>query len=142
MNMDFKKIWVLASILTISSISLGTYGTISAFTGNQSNIILGDAHFTPLTGTANYQIKINVNYSVSDLALIGQKLNAVMKVHASNGSVIKTTSYPLGFTANSTGTIQLLTNIPIAIAQNITNETLLTDQNKTNILSNPVKTLP
>jgi len=106
MNMDFKKIWVLASILTISAISLGTYGATSAFTGNQSNIILGDAHFTPLTGTANYQIKINVNYSVSDPALIGQKLNAVMKVHASNGSVLKTTSYPVGFTAISSGTIQ------------------------------------
>ena len=142
MNMDFKKIWVLASILTMLGISLGTYGTISAFTGNQSNIILGDAHFTPLTGTANYQIKINVNYSVSDPTLIGQKLNAVMKVHSSNGTVIKTTSYPLGFTANNTGTIQLLTNIPIAIAQNITTETFLTDLNKTNILSNPVKTLP
>ena len=65
-----------------------------------------------------------------------------MKVHSSNGTVIKTTSYPLGFTANNTGTIQLLTNIPIAIAQNITTETFLTDLNKTNILSNPVKTLP
>src|SRR6476659_6115405 len=142
MNMDFKKIWVLASILTISAISLGTYGATSAFTGNQSNIILGDAHFAPLTKTGNYQIKLNVNYSVSDPALIGQKLNAVMKVHSSNGSVIKTTSYPLGFTANNTGTLQLLTNIPIAVAQNITTETFLTDLNKTNILSNPVKTLP
>jgi hypothetical protein len=65
-----------------------------------------------------------------------------MKVHSSNGTVIKTTSYPLGFTANNTGTIQLLTNIPIAVAQNITTETFLTDLNKTNILSNPVKTLP
>jgi len=142
MNMDFKKIWVLASILTMLGISLGTYGTISAFTGNQSNIILGDAHFAPLTGTGNYQIKINVNYSVSDPALIGQKLNAVMKVHASNGSVIKTTSYPLGFTANSSGTIQLLTNVPIALAKNITTESYLTDLNKTNIISNPLKTLP
>jgi hypothetical protein len=57
-------------------------------------------------------------------------------------TVIKTTSYPLGFTANNTGTIQLLTNIPIAVARNITTETFLTDLNKTNILSNPVKTLP
>lgn len=64
-----------------------------------------------------------------------------MKVHSSNGTVIKTTSYPLGFTANNTGTIQLLTNIPIA-AQNITTETFLTDLNKTNILSNSVKTMP
>ena len=142
MKSDFKKLWVLASILTILGILLGTHGVVSAFTGNQSNITLADANFAPLDGTTNYQIKLNVNYSVSDPTLIGQKLNAVMKVHSSNGTVIKTTSYPLGFTANNTGTIQLLTNIPIAIAQNITTETFLTDLNKTNILSNPVKTLP
>jgi hypothetical protein len=142
MKADFKTGWILASVLTISGVLLGTYGAVSAFTGNQSNITLADANFAPLDGTTNYQIKLNVNYSVSDPALIGQKLNAVMKVHSSNGSVIKTTSYPLGFTANNTGTIQLLTNIPIAIAQNITTETFLTDLNKTNILSNPVKTLP
>ena len=142
MKSDFKTGWVLASVLTISGVLLGTYGAVSAFTGNQSNITLADANFAPLDGTTNYQIKLNVNYSVSDPALIGQKLNAVMKVHSSNGSVIKTTSYPLGFTANNTGTIQLLTNIPIAIAQNITTETFLTDLNKTKILSNPVKTLP
>jgi len=65
-----------------------------------------------------------------------------MKVHSSNGTVIKTTSYPLGFTGNSTGTIQLLTNIPISVAQNITTETFLTDLNKSNILSNPLETLP
>jgi hypothetical protein len=124
------------------SMLLGTVGAASAFTGNQSNITLGDAHFAPLSETGNYQIKLYVNYSVSDPNLIGQKLNAVMKVHSSNGTVIKTTSYPLGFTANNTGTIQLLTSIPIAMAQNITTETFLTDLNKTNILSNPVKTLP
>ena len=142
MNMDFKKLSVLISILTISGILLGIHGVISAYAANQSNITLGNAHFAPLNGTTNYQIKLNVSYSVSDPTLIGQKLNAVMKVHSSNGTVIKTTSYPLGFTANNTGTIQLLTNIPIAVAQNITTETFLTDLNKTNILSNPVKTLP
>ncbi len=140
--MDFKKLSVLISTLTISGVLLGAHGAISAYAVNQSNITLGNAHFAPLNGTTNYQIKLNVNYSVSDPTLIGQKLNAVMKVHSSNGTVIKTTSYPLGFTANNTGTIQLLTNIPIAVAQNITTETFLTDLNKTNILSNPVKTLP
>jgi hypothetical protein len=94
--MDFKKLWVLTSILTVSGILLGTYGSISAYAGNQSNITLGDAHFAPLNGTTNYQIKLYVNYSVSDPTLIGQKLNAVMKVNSSNGSVIKTTTIPHG----------------------------------------------
>ena len=83
MKSDFKKLWVLASILTISGILLGTHGAVSGFTGNQYNITLADANFAPLDGTTNYQIKLNVNYSVSDPTLIGQKLNAVMKVHSS-----------------------------------------------------------
>ena len=70
MIMDFKKLWVLTSILTVSGILLGTHGAASAFTGNQSNITLGDAHFAPLCGTENYQIKLNVNYSVSDPTLV------------------------------------------------------------------------
>ena len=139
MNFSTSQTSILLAAIIVSA---GTLIQVSAYTGNQSNITLGDAHFAPLNGTTNYQIKLNVNYSVSDPTLVGQKLNAVMKVHSSNGSVIKTTSYPLGFTANNTGTLQLLTNIPIAVAQNITTETFLTDLNKTNILSNPVKTLP
>lgn len=65
-----------------------------------------------------------------------------MKIHSSNGSVIKTTSFPTGFTANKTDTAQLLTNIPRVLGQNVTTETVFTDLNKTNILSNVVKTLP
>lgn len=48
--MDFKKLWVLTSILAVSGILLGTYGSISAYAGNQSDITLGDAHFAPLNG--------------------------------------------------------------------------------------------
>ena len=66
MNMDFKKLWVLIFIPIMSSILLGTHAVVSAYTGNQSNITLEGAHFAPLNGTTNYQIKINVNYSVSD----------------------------------------------------------------------------
>jgi len=103
---------------------------------------LGNAEFIPLNGTTNYQIKINVNYSVSDPTLIGQKVNAVMKVHSADGKVLKTTSFPSGFAANITGTTQLLTNIPKIIARNITTEIVFTDLNKTNVLSNTVETIP
>jgi len=103
---------------------------------------LANAEFIPLNGTTNYQIKINVNYSVSDPALIGQKVNAVMKVHSADGKVIKTASFPSGFAANITGTAQLLTNIPKIIARNITTEIVFTDLNKTNVLSNTIETIP
>ena len=65
-----------------------------------------------------------------------------MKVYSSDGSLLKTTSFPTGFPVNKTGGTDLLTNIPISPAQNITTETVFTDLNKTNLLSNPVKTTP
>ena len=115
---------------------------VAGYTGKEITIKLGNAQSAPVNGTANHRIIVNVSYSVSDPTLIGQKINAVMKVHLSNGSIIKTTSFPSGFIANKTDTAELLTNIPKSYAQKITTETVFTDLNKTNILSNIVKTQP
>ena len=123
-------------------ILLAVQGTVSGYTGKEIALRLGNAEFIPLNGTINYQIKINVNYSVSDPTLIGQKVNAVMKIHSADGKVLKTTSFPSGFAANITGITQLLTNIPKILARNITTEIVFTDLNKTNVLSNTVETIP
>ena len=103
---------------------------------------MNNTQFTRLNDTGNYQIKVSVDYSITDPALIGQKINAVMKVYSSDGSLLRTTSFPGGFPVNRTGGTYLLTNIPLSPAQNITTETVFTDLNKTNLLSNPVKTTP
>lgn len=123
-------------------ILLTVQGSVYGYTGKEITLKLGNAEFVPQNGTADYQIGINVNYSVSDPTLVGKEINAVMKVHSSDGSVVKTTSFPLGFTANSTGIAELLTNIPKSAAQNITTETVFTDLNKTNVLSNTIQTPP
>jgi hypothetical protein len=123
-------------------ILVAVQGTVSGYTGKEIALKLGNAEFIPLNGTTNYQIKISVNYSVSDPILIGQKVNAVMKVRSGDGTVLKTTSFPSGFAANITGHTQLLTNIPKIIARNITTEIVFTDLNKTNVFSNTVETLP
>ena len=141
----FFNIYRRISVSVIISgicILLTLQGTVSGYTGKEITLKLGNAEFIPLNGTTNYQIKINVNYSVSDPNLIGQKVNAVMKVHAADGTVLKTTSFPSGFAANITGTTQMLTNIPKIIARNITTEIVFMDLNKTNVLSNTVETLP
>jgi len=65
-----------------------------------------------------------------------------MKVYSSDGSLLKTISYPAGFQVNKTGGTHLLTNIPITTAQNITTETVFTDLKKSNQLSNPISTTP
>ena len=129
---------MLAAII----IAAGTLIQVSAYTGGEISIKLNNSQFTRLNDTGNYQIKVFVDYSVTDPALIGQKINAVMKVYSSDGSLLKTTSFPGGFPVNRTGGTYLLTSIPVSPAQNITTETVFTDLNKTNLLSNPVKTTP
>lgn len=128
---------LLAAII----VSAGTLIQVSGYTGGEVSIKLNNTQFTRLNDTGNYQIKVSVDYSVTDPALIGQKINAVMKVYSSDGSLLKTT-YPAGFLINKTGGAHLLTNIPISTAQNITTETVFTDLNKTNQLSNPISTTP
>ena len=129
---------LLAAII----VAAGTLLQVSAYTGGEISIKVNNTQFTRLNDTGNYQIKVFVDYSVSDPALIGQKINAVMKVYSSDGSLLKTTSFPGGFPVNRTGGTYLLTSIPVSPAQNITTETVFTDLNKTNLLSNPVKTTP
>jgi hypothetical protein len=129
---------LLAAII----VAAGTLVQVSAYTGGEVSIKLNNTQFTRLNDTGNYQIKVSVDYSVTDPTLIGQKINAVMKVYSSDGSLLKTTSYPAGFLVNKTGGTHLLTNIPVSTAQNITTETVFTDLNKTNQLSNPISTTP
>ena len=129
---------LLAAII----VAAGTLVQVSAYTGGEISVKLNNSQFTRLNDTGNYQIKVFVDYSVMDSALIGQKINAVMKVYSSDGSLLKTTSFPGGFPVNRTGSTYLLTSIPVSPAQNITTETVFTDLNKTNLLSNPVKTIP
>jgi hypothetical protein len=143
-KMDFERNKRISLFIIISTIFVivGLQGSVTGYTGGEIVIMLNSAHFAPLAGTDNYQVKVLVNYTVSDPILVGQKINAVMKIHSANGSLLKTTSFPVGFTANNTGMTQLLTNIPISTSQNITTETVFTDLNKTSLVSNPVKTLP
>jgi hypothetical protein len=131
------------SVLVVSIFILESMeGPVDGYHGKEVSLTLKDAIFAPIPGTTNYQIKVLVNYSVSDPALLSQKLNAVMKVYSANGTILKTTSFPAGFNATKNGTQQLRTNIPISKIENITTVTTFTDLNKTFVMSNPVKTLP
>ena len=138
MNFSTSQTSVLLAAIIVAA---GTLVQVSAYTGGEISIKLNNSQFTRLNDTGNYQIKVFVAYSVTDPTLIGQKINAVMKVYSTDGSLLKTTSFPAGFLVNKTGGTHLLTNI-LTPAQNITTETVFTDLNKTNLLSNAVKTSP
>ncbi len=127
---------LLAAII----VAAGTLVQVSAYMGGEISIKLNNTQFTQLNETGNYQIKVSIDYSVTDPSLIGQKINAVMKVYSSDGSLLKTTSFPAGFPVNKTDETHLLTNIPISPAQNITTETVFTDLNKTTPhMADPIK---
>ena len=128
--------------ITISLFFVLIEAPVSGFHGQEIILKLRDAIFTPLPGGTNYQFKVFVTYSVSNSTFVGQKINAVMKIYSGNGTLLKTTSFPTGFTANRNGTQQLLTNLAVPRIDNITTVTTFTDLNKTVALSNPVKTLP
>ena len=84
----------------------------------------------------NHQVKVIVNYTLTNNSLLDTNANAVLKVFAANGTLLKTSSFPSGFILDNTGTKQLLTNIPYTSIDNITAVIDLTNQNKNISLSN------
>jgi hypothetical protein len=129
------------SLLIIGSlIIIGIKGPAAyAQQGKEITISLNSAYFTSLSGGGNHQVKVVANYNVSNPSVIGQKINAVMKVYSTNGTLLKTTSFPAGFTVNKTGTQQFLTNLPNSTAHNITAVATFTNLPKTLAFSNPLK---
>lgn len=67
-----------------------------------------------------------------------QTMNAVMKVYSTNGTLLKTTSFPSGFNYNSLKSIKLATNIIDKSVETITAVVQLTNLEKTQPLSDPI----
>ncbi|MEP6576333.1 MAG: hypothetical protein ABJB85_07895 [Nitrososphaerota archaeon] len=125
-------------LITFNLIFFTSGKTINAYHGQEVTIKLHSAYFTALTESGNPQVKVIVNYTMSNSSLAGQKINAVMKVYSLNMTLLKTTSFPTGFVINKTGTIQLLTNIRY-LSQDIMSITTFTNLDKTLPFSNPLK---
>ena len=131
---------IAISLLMIGGLVLvGSQGLLYANHGQEIVISVNNAHFTSISGSGSHQVKVVTNYSVSNSSMVGQKINAVMKVYSPNGTLLKTSSFPSGFTVNKTGTQQLLTNLLNSTAQNITAVTTFTNLDKTLAMSNPLK---
>ena len=111
-----------------SALAQGTQGlTISA----------GNSSFTPLTSTDANQVRVNIEYTVEDESLQNQVINAVMAVFAPNGTLLKTTSFPSGFTAQSDGgTETLRTTFRDKSLTSVTANVTFTDSTKSRSISN------
>src|SRR5918996_831850 len=114
---------------------------IRAFANHEKEISLelNSATFAPLTSASGNQVKVGVNYTTINNTLLGNTINAVMKVYAPNTTAIKSTSFPNGIIVNSSGTTEIKTTIIGNSTQNVTAVVQFTDSTKTLPVSNPVQ---
>lgn len=126
---------------TISS-SLSTF-TQNAFAYHGQEVILSldNSTFSPLTTGTGNQVRILANYNIQNSSIVGQTINAVMKLYTSNGTFIKSSSYPSGFAAqNTNGTAELKTTIEDPTIQSAIANITLTNAAKTEVISNEIST--
>lgn len=107
---------------------------------NSVSQTLNYSHFVPLSPLSNSpgnQVKLLLNYNVTESSLIDNPINAIMEVYAANQSLIRTSSlpHPLNLTS-SEGTIQLATTLNDHNLKNITAVAILTDDEKAIPISN------
>lgn len=127
--------------LLMLGLSLIVSSTPSAFAQATQGITIsaGNSSFTPLTNTDANQVRVNIEYSVEDESLQNQVINAVMAVFAPNGTLLKTTSFPSGFTAQSDGgTETLRTTFHDKSLTSVMANVTLTDATKSRSISNVV----
>jgi uncharacterized membrane protein len=111
---------------------------VFAYHGQEVSISLDSAEFMPLDEEGN-RVNVFANYTVNDPSLLNQKINSVMKVYSTNGTLIKTSSSAEGFVLNQTGSQRHATTIANSTLQNVIAVVQYTDLAKTSPLSNPLQ---
>jgi hypothetical protein len=100
---------------------------------------LAAAHYIPLTVDPGNQVKLLVDYNVSNPDVIGKPVNAIMEVYATNETLVRTSSFPSPITTNETGTIQLATTFNDNALKNVTSVVTFTDPSKESPISEPLR---
>lgn len=113
------------------------------YSPNSISQALSYSHFIPLSPLSNSpgnQVKLLLNYNVTESSLINNPINAIMEVYAANQSLIRTSSLPdpLNLTG-SEGTIQLATTFNDYNLKNITAVATITDDEKAMPISNTLE---
>ena len=139
---NHKSIVILSAALFATTVLLfGAYSFngINAQSTEKITIGLNSATFGPLTSNPSVnQVKVLVDYQTKDLSMVDSTINGVMEVFAPNGSQIKTSSYPNGFTITDSGIIQFASSFGDPTLSSVKVNVTLTDLNKTEAISNIV----
>jgi len=123
-------------LLVIGLVAISTHPSLAQ---NSKGIVisLGNSSYVALTNTDANQVRVNVKYTVEDESLKNKMINAVMAVFAPNGSLLRTTSFPSGFTAESGGGVQSLkTTFKDKSLERVVANITFTDLAKSKALSN------
>jgi hypothetical protein len=134
-----KYMILLGLVLSVFVLYATTVSTHSSLAQNSQGIVisLGNSSFVTLTNTEANQVRVNVKYTIEDESLKNKMINAVMAVFAPNGSLLRTTSFPSGFTAASDGGVQSLkTTFQDMSLQSVMANITFTDLTKSRALSN------
>jgi hypothetical protein len=127
----------ISSFLSSLAISQSAY----ANHGQEAVLSIDNSTFTPLSLGGGNQVKVLASYTVQNSSIVGQTVNAVMKLYASDGTLIKTSSYPSGFIAqNTNSTAELKSTIEDPSIHAVIANLTLTNAAKTEELSNEVST--
>jgi len=133
---SFVIFFIILSSICISGFS----SNIIAF-GDKKGITLtlDKSSYAPLTNIHGNQLSVSVRYQVDDKSLAGQKINGLMKIYSSNGTLIHSTSFPDGFNAKKKGGVEeLKTTIRDPTLEHVIANVTFTDLKKTETLSNTV----
>jgi hypothetical protein len=110
-----------------------------AQTNEAISITVANSSFAPMTNVHGNQVRISVTYQVNDESLENEKINGIMKVFSSNGTLIHSSSFPEGFEAKKKGgTEDFKTTIRDPDLKELIANVTFVDLEKNNILSNTV----
>ncbi|MGB8161184.1 MAG: hypothetical protein WCE93_13650 [Nitrososphaeraceae archaeon] len=127
---------ILSSSMCISGFSSNmiAFGDKKAIT-----LTLDKSSYAPLTNIHGNQLSVSVRYEVDDKSLPDEKINGLMKIYSSNGTLIHSTSFPDGFNAKKKGGVEeLKTTIRDSTLEHVIANVTFTDLKKTETLSNTV----
>ncbi|MDQ3840743.1 MAG: hypothetical protein M3297_15930 [Thermoproteota archaeon] len=108
--------------------------------GQEITLTIHNSSFGSLSSGGGNQVSVFTSYQLNDESIAGQTINAVMEVYAPNGTLIRTSSYPNGFIAQSSGGVEgLETTIRDPTIQSVTANVTFRNLDKTAMLSNDLR---
>ena len=130
--------FVIFFIILSSSICISGFSSNIIAFGDKKKP-LDKSSYAPLTNIHGNQLSVSVRYQVDDKSLADQKINGLMKIYSSNGTLIHSTSFPDGFNAKKKGGVEeLKTTIRDSTLEHVIANVTFTDLKKTETLSNTV----